>query len=369
MKKLIFNFLLIIPVLLIVNCSNKDRDLKHIYPGITSEGIENNDISKAVSTDPSKTIVGFFMKNGVQVEPNFYKVKFVDRSVSYEVVLTAVPGVDSRIRIFDRNKKLVFNVDEQGTGESEKLWELIPKDEFIYLQIDSKSGYNDRIPYAVNFIKKQENRSEEIEPNNTEEEANLIKLNDSKKGYISPKDDIDYYKIIFDDDKNHDFSIELESFSNLDVSFTVINKKNGKTKKIDNFQFGGTEVFPYLSSVKGEYYIKVEGHFNESIKKDPIYYISIKELKNSTEDGKQINYEQEFNDDPDSASDLISGNEVVGLFFPEKDEDWFKFDLYKKPVSVDLSLSRVKNLDPTIEIYDFGKKLITTVNNNGRDNG
>jgi hypothetical protein len=366
MKKFIIIFILLC---FVFACSEKDKELNKIYSKITDIEPENDEIKNATPVDSNLPIVGFFHDKKSKADSDFYKVIFTDKAASYEVVLSAVPGVNSILKIYSSNKKLLFNINEQLVGESEKLWELIPRDDFVYLEVSEKNGSNEKIPYVINFNKKQENKTEETETNNIEEDANIIKLNETKKGYISPRDDIDFYKIVFDDEKNHDFSIEIESFSNLDIIFTVINKKTGKEKKINNFLYGGTEIFPFLSSSKGEYVVKVEGKISDVNKKDPLYYISVKELVKVSEKGKDTNFEQEFNDDSESVTDIISGNEVAGAFFPDNDEDWFKFDLYKKPISVDLSLSRLKGVDPIIEIYDVNKTLVTKINSNGKDNG
>jgi len=361
--------LIFIIISLFTSCSKKDSLFENIYPKIYLDSSKNQNINNATPVESNKPIVGFFNRKDAASISYFYKVVFSEKSVNYEIILSAVPGVDARLKIYDENKRLIYSIDDQGIGEPEKVWDIIPRSDYIYLEAQVKIGRNTNLPFVINFIKKQEDSSEEIEPNNLEKDSNLLRLNETKKGYISPQRDVDFYKVIVEDEKNHDFSVEVESFSNLDIMLTIINTKTGTEKKVNNFPHGGTEVFPYLNTSKGEYLIKVEGNINELNKKDPIYYISIKEIKNVSSEGKENNFEQEFNDDFTPATDLISGNEVLGTLLPENDSDFYKFELYKKPVSVDLSLSRVKGIDPIIEIYDSNKKLINTINNNGKDSG
>jgi hypothetical protein len=40
--------------------------------------------------------------------------------------------------------------------------------------LNQKTGFNEEIPYVVNFIEKEEKSSEELEPNDTLENANII---------------------------------------------------------------------------------------------------------------------------------------------------------------------------------------------------
>jgi hypothetical protein len=87
------------------------------------------------------------------------------------------------------------------------------------------------------------------------------------------------------------------------------------------------------------------------------------------DEGKETYFEREDNDKQENVTEIISGSEMIGTYNPAKDSDWFKFELFKKPISIDLSVSRVKGVDPIMEIYDDKKNLIKTVNNNGKDNG
>ena len=139
-------------------------------------------------------------------------------------------------------------------------------------------------------------------------------------------------------------------------------------KTVNDFSWGGTETFPYLCSDKGDFVIKVSGKLSDD-KKDPLYYLSVKELPNTDDENRDIYYEREDNDLMENSTELLSGSEALGCLFPEQDVDWFKFDLYKKPISVDLSISRVKGLDPIIEIYDADGQLIQKINKSGKDNG
>jgi hypothetical protein len=363
MKQLAILFL----ALLFFGCSSYDRDLKKIYNKI-SDIEPNDDIKHANPVVINDPILGFYNKKEKgKNDIDFFKTRMQSRDTSYEISLTAVPGIDSRIKIYDENGRILYTIDENQKGESEKLWEFYPKGDMIYFSVESKSGYNEKVPYVVNFIKKEEAPAEEIEPNNVENDATVIKLGETKKGFISPKNDIDYYKLKFEDDVIHDFSIEIETLSNVDINFIIINKLTDGYKTINNFSWGGSESYPYLSSNKGDYLIKVSGKISDD-KKDPLYYITIRELPGVSDDNNGIFYEREFNDTAESSTEIISGNEIIGAFFPEKDSDWYDFELYKKPISVDLSLSRVKGIDPIIEIYDSNKKLLKSVNNVGKDN-
>ncbi len=357
---------ILLSIFILFSCSkmDKDKDLYKIFDSITD--VEPNDtIGEANEASIISPIVGFFnKKESGKKDIDCYKI-FLKSSASYELIGTGVPGVDYRITILNKKNVRIFSINENGKGEGERLWNFNSPDEYIFLRVEAIDGFNENIPYIINILQKEGNDSEEREPNNSEETANTIRIDETKKGYITPRGDIDYYKIVFDGERVYDFNIEAESFSNLDISFTVIDKKNGITKNINNYSFGGTEIFNYLDSSKGDYYVRVTGEQNSNIKLEPIYFISIKESKKS----QNIYYEREFNDTFSLATELINNSEMVGYFYPENDVDFYKFELYKNAISVNISLSSIKGIDSTIEIFDSKHNLIKQVNDNGFDYG
>ncbi|HOV13039.1 MAG TPA: hypothetical protein PK771_02045 [Spirochaetota bacterium] len=351
-----------------LNCKSKNQDDDFLKMfGKMSEIEDNNTFKNANQILIDKPITGFFSEIEKGFDVDFYKIKSTGRDNSYEIVISPVPDVDSKLTFYDEKQKMLFTLDEKGNGEGEKLWEFSFYSDTIFLKVESKNGSNEKIPYVINFIKKETSYSE-IEPNNTEKDAIEIKLNQTKEAFISPKSDIDYYKLVFDSEFIYDFYVEIETLSNLDINFIIIEKRSNMIKTINSEGFGGTEISPYLSSNKGEYFIKVSGKINASDKKPPIYYISVKELK-STVDDKEYYYEREINDIEAFSTELISNVELVGNIYPEGDIDWYHFSLFKKPISVDLVISETKGVDFIIELYDNNKNLIKTINNNQKDKG
>lgn len=363
---LIYSFYIII--IAFSGCSGKKADIKPFDYNYLADKENNDTISKANEVTTQNPIVGFYNDKKNIGDKDYYKVYFSIKSTSYMIVLTGVPGIDSKLSFYLPDGNQLFTIDRGGKGESEKLYEYYPNTDYIIIAVEAKTGYNEKVPYAVNFIPKMDQGINEIEPNNDKASAAIIKLGEEKKGLISPKDDVDYYKIVFDDDNTHYFSIKIETLSNIDISFTLMNQTANIDKFINSFGWGDKEFYPFLSNKKGEYYIKVSGSIKSNDTKDPLYNLSVVELPNN-DDGKELYYESEFNDNKDLATDIINGTEVIGALFPENDEDWFKFDLFKKPISVDISLSKLKGVDPVIEVYDSNMKLLKVIDQEGEDSG
>jgi|GEM_PF-1264506 len=359
----------ILIVFFITACGgSKKIDIKPFDTSFLLDKEENDKKSQACEASTQNPIIGFFNANGNSNDVDYYKVNFTLKNTSYKIIQSGVPGIDTRLTFYLPDGTRLFYVDRGKTGEAEVLWEYYPTTDYILMRVESKGGYNDTVPYVINFIPKLGYGINEIEPNNSKDKAVLIKIGEEKSGLISPKDDVDFYKITFEENETENFSIKLETLSNLDINFTLINEKLNNNKYINNFGWGQKEFYPFLNSQKGVYYIRVSGSIKSSDRDDPVYYLKL-EKNLDKKDDTDIYYEAEYNDDKENPTELVDGYEIIGAFFPDNDKDWFKFDLYKDPLSVDLSLSRVRGVDPVIELYDNNFNLIKVINDEDMDGG
>ena len=361
--KLLVIFLLLFYI--IIGCSQK-VDIKPFDSNdIVDFEEEDNDLfknPKDVSTQ--KPIIGFFNKKDDTGDKDYYKVFFSIKNTPYEILQTAVPGIDSKITFYSASKKLLFDIDRGGKGEPEKLWEYYPISNYVIISIKSKIGFNEKVPYVINFIPKINDDINEVEPNDSESNAINIKPGEEKKALISPESDVDYYKVIFDDDSFYDYSIKIESQSSLDINFSLINIDNNITKYINDFGWGDTESFPFLSNKKGDFFIKIKGNMKSGNLQNPDYTLKIEKNIEEKIKEEEINYEREFNDNSDIATEILDGITIIGIFYPENDEDWFKFDIIRRAVRLNISLSRIQGLNPNIELYDKNLNVVQIADNN-----
>ncbi|MBN2544424.1 MAG: hypothetical protein JXB50_01420 [Spirochaetes bacterium] len=363
------SLLLIIFLILILNCFNSFKQQFKPYDIDKINDAEDNDNRRDANiVNASEPIIGFFNDKGKARDIDYYMVYFNNLYVSYKIIQTAVPGIDSKLTFFSADGRILYIIDNKLRGEAEKLWEYYPDNEYLLFKIESKLGYNEKVPYFIDFMPNVIEDNKEIEPNNKKENAVFIKVDQIFKGLISPREDIDFYKIVFDDSKYRDFSLEINTLAGIDINFTIINNIDNQMKYINNSSWGGREVFPFLSNEKGEYYIKVQANIKDYELKNPSYQFEIKSLP-SREQDRELYYEREFNDTYETATELIDATEIQGLFFPDKDTDCYKFDLYKNAISVNIDLSSIRGLDPKIELYDNDFKLLKSENRNKKDEG
>jgi len=350
--------------IIIFSCSKVDKADYNLYQKRLTDVENNDDRNSACSTTTQNC-----NNKGSIGDKDFYNISVSQKNSSYKMLLTSVPGIDSKITVYTPRGEILFTVDENGRGEGEKLWEYYPSGDVILLSVEAKTNYNETVPYYLNFEAKGKDSVEEIEPNNDESTAIKIDIGDEKRGLISPKNDFDYYKIQLIDGQNYDFEIRLETLSKLDLNMTIYDKDNSIQKFINANSWGGTEIFSFLSSKSKVYYIRVGGSVDKYDKMDPKYTLSVKKLDPIYVNGVEAFYEREFNDVIGLATDMINAAEYIGALFPENDVDWYKFEVLKNENIVNISLSGIRGLDLVLEIYDKNGSLVEKIDENNIDYG
>jgi len=368
MRKILFFILLILIPVFYFLCGFK-KDIKPFLEKSIKDTEPNDTFNTANEVVSQELIIGFFNNKNKFTDKDYYKVNFSVRGVSYKIVQTGVPAIDGKVTIFSPDRTKIHSVDSGRKGEAEKIWEFYPVTNFIYMLVESKASYNEKVPYIIEFIPLVDESAFEEEPNNDKKSAIEIKVGDEKKGLISPEGDVDFYKVVFPENESSDFTVELETFSNHDFGFMIINDMNDKVKFINNYGWGEKESFPFLSGTKGRYYIKVFMNLNSNDNSSPTYNLKIKKsetLLNGDKNGNII-FERELNDSRENATELVKGKTVYGTLFPANDEDWYKFDTGFFAKNISLILSRIRNINTKIEIYNSNMSLVKTVDNGRTD--
>ncbi len=361
--------IIIFLIFITISCSKKDTSDENLFGNYFFDREVNDTFMEAIDVSTQNPIVGYFHKKNSLADTDCYHISFAQADVSYKITLTSVPGIDSVLDFYDENKHLLFSVDEYGAGQSERLWDFFPTSPTIYVRVRAKINYNEKVPYYLNFIAKGALGIGEIEPNNSIDTAVKMAVDDSKKGLISPKNDVDFYRIVAGKPYSQNFSVSVVPLSNMDVFFTLIDTKNNIEKLINYNSYGVTEVFNYLDTSKGSYCLRVSGVSDRFDKRDPSYQITLNSLPETDDSGNVKFYEQEFNDTMMLATDLfnVESSDILGTVFPDDDVDWYTFDILNVNNMVNISLSSVRGLDTVIEIYNKKNVLVIKADENGSD--
>jgi len=99
----------------------------------------------------------------------------------------------------------------------------------------------------------------ELEPNNTKDQANELKLDQIITGYIFPSDDNDWYAVTIPEKGLDIFVVELSAVPQVNLSLTLLDDAGTQLKKMDISDTGEEEVIVRMKCPSGKYYVKVNG--------------------------------------------------------------------------------------------------------------
>lgn len=215
----------------------------------------------------------------------------------------------------------------------------------------------------------------EQEPNNTFAEANDLTIGRPMQGMIDSVDDVDYYKIFVE--SRSVLSAELTGLRGINLSMKFFKHDSPPVllKHIDDARKSSPEFLTNVYVEPGIYYIKVEQGARDPKSANTENYYT---LRVKTRD--YFYEEKEPNDTPEQATEILPGHDMRGYFSPAynpmnsddpdhpyREYDWFKFDVqlrHDRPLSAEISISGVPNIDSSLSLFDPDLELITRSEHN-----
>jgi hypothetical protein len=131
----------------------------------------------------------------------------------YKAACNGAAGLDIIMTIYDNNRNKLFEINNSGAGEPEKIPYFMVKNP-IYISISAMSLSSPESEYTLALEQYDSNEILEIEPNNSKNTANI--LNNRVTGFITYKNDTDYYLLKYTERQR--------------VKITVRGVKNGRIK-------------------------------------------------------------------------------------------------------------------------------------------
>ncbi|PKL18342.1 MAG: hypothetical protein CVV49_06465 [Spirochaetae bacterium HGW-Spirochaetae-5] len=131
----------------------------------------------------------------------------------YKATCSGASGLDIVMTIYDNNHNKLFEINNSGAGEPEKIPYFMVKNP-IYISVTALSLSSPESEYTLALEQYDSNEILEVEPNNSKNTANI--LNNRITGFITYRNDIDYYLLKFTEKQR--------------VKLTVRGVKNGRIK-------------------------------------------------------------------------------------------------------------------------------------------
>lgn len=202
----------------------------------------------------------------------------------------------------------------------------------------------------------------EVEPNESQANAQILKHNAAVKGYIQEPQDQDWYQLVIPPDSILILNALLTGVPDLNLKFELFDQAGDRLIEVDKNKENEDEILPNYGLAGGNYYLRVRELWvtNKPRKSnDSAHYV----LKiNLTPAYESVEFEP--NNRGIQATAIIDGVDMEGFISPYNDEDWYKFNLPGDSAGyLVISLSGVENVDTKILVYDPIEALIQEKNN------
>jgi hypothetical protein len=295
------------------------------------------------------------MQNDEEIECDWFKFFVAEKSNQISIEITSVPNVNPVIELYDELGFLLRKIDGFGIDEPEVLKNFFVNNPgWYYIKVYPKNlgEVNNKIPYNL-YLKIEKGSPEfEIEPNDNINYANLLVSH--IKGYITPKNDVDWF--YFDIEKKSFLNFAITPLLNIDFVVEIYSSTEEKIFTIDSFSAGEAEVFPNLYLAEGRYFLKIYAkNFEQNI--DNYYDLKIEAKPFS------LDWEIEPNNDFNLANVLNLNKSIKGFICPAGDLDYYKIVISDKR-RIKFFVTSVSSVDFVIEIFNSKKENIATINKN-----
>lgn len=300
-------------------------------PPEPSEIEPNDSFNQAQNLE--ETITGYYSNvyisnaKGIatDIEKDVFRLRLPEkRKYRLSANLTGVSGIDAILRLYDKDKKQVLEIDDKALGQGESIENFgITGPTVAYLVLNAKDyRINTKDYYSLHVNFSEHENKYEFEPNDSKKTASKISETNTH-GEIFNGDDIDYFLLHNTTDYPQVLNIVIHPHSDLDIMVKLIPKNNKKS-------------IVYNDAKAGE----KEGIANMTINPDQKIYLRLSavnfegpnalpyEIETSWENILELS-EIEPNNDPKNATEIVPGTTVLGYINPNDDIDYYRLNTDK----------------------------------------
>jgi hypothetical protein len=284
--------------------------------------------------------------------------------VALRIDVSAVDAVAFDVQLMTEAEAVLFSAkSREGAGLSLRNVGVRASDKVIYVAVrsaaigagkDAKRGANDSQTYTLTVAQEEAGASAELEPNDDPAHATDLPANSYREGYISPKGDLDYFRLITDGPSLA--KLQLSGVEKVDLVLSVVSAPDGKPEEILlRANEGGTREPEQLNNVSCDKscFIRVEAAprkidgkwVREDENSDSAYRLTAIVVP---DDGSE---EREPNNTAATAQHLTLGKPVRGTVYPKRDVDYFLLDLKDREVKTPIRATVTGVLKVDIGLY------------------
>jgi len=180
---------------------------------------QNSELESNNSFEKANTVLNNVIKGKItnSEDRDFYQFTPPFKNRYYKAFCSGAEGLDLIMTIFDSNRNKLFEINNSGIGEPEKIPYFLIRNP-IYISVSALSLSSAEPEYTLALEQFDSNEIIETEPNNTKNNANTI--NNKITGFITYKNDSDYYLLKFEDRQKVKISVKGVKNGKIRISTT-----------------------------------------------------------------------------------------------------------------------------------------------------
>lgn len=287
-----------------------------------------------------------------------------EKRLALRVDISAVEAVSMDLQILTEAEAVLFAAKSKENGPlSLRNVGVRASDRVIYLAVrsaaigagkDAHKGANPDLSYTLTVAPEDTSGNAEFEPNDEPARATELPPNSYRDGFISPKGDVDVFRLVTDGPSIA--KLQLSGVDKVDLLLSVIKPVEGKPEEVllkanegvarepeqlNNVACDGVCFIRVEAAAK-----KVEGKWvKEDENADQPYRLTAVVVP---DDGTE---EKESNNTPAAATPVSLGKPIRGTIYPKKDVDYFALDLKDRPVKTALRATVIGVLKVDVGLY------------------
>ena len=359
---------IIIIIGLSVGCGGQKAEKSDIIARL-QEIEPNNDKNQAMLVSDIRVFEGLINE---KLDQDWYKISVgVDTSYMLRTDLTGISDINLKLELFDATAELLLDINNNKEGEGEILTNYVLEAGDYYLRVrelwlkSQEKKFNDSLTYVLTITLNEVTPDKEHESNNKAILATLLPPSVEMKGYISPYNDIDWYKLVLPEQGNSYIEFSLSGVEDVDLSLKIYDPIEALIKEVNQGGKGEGEKLTNLGVDPSRefYYVVVEGGQWQT--NEQKQYALTATFMNVTH-----RIESEPNDRLVKATDLIAADSICGFIDTGNDVDWYRIIKDDNRIQVArIELSGIPKVDLKMTITNELEDVILSVDERGEMEG
>lgn len=285
-----------------------------------------------------------------------------EKRLALRIDISAVEGVVTDVQLLTDAEAVLFQAkSKEYSALSLRNVGVRAADRVIFVAVKSgNKKSNADVSYTLTVAPEDTGDNAEFEPNDEITRATDVPPNSYRDGFISPKGDVDYFRLVTDGPSIA--TLQVSGVDKVDLQLSVMKPVDGKPDEtLLKANEGGSKEPEQLNSVScnGVCFIRIEAAskkvdgkwVKEDENGDQAYRLTATVVP---DDGS---VERESNNTTATATKLELDKPVRGTVFPKKDVDYFSLDLSERPVKTALTatLTGVLKVDVGLYLHRVGE--------------